>query len=233
MNLNKIYNMPCEEGLLQIDDKSIDLILTDPPFLHEIGGIKRGIAKGCLSQNSMTANEMSDFGKVEIYNFLNLVKPKMKIFNSYIFCSKLQIPYYLNWALENNLKFDLHFWQKIQFMLNKQHFAHGTEYIIRIYDNGCGLNTDCPTSFYKKIKTYKQIKDKLHESEKPVALLFEYIKLSSKENDLILDPFAGSGSTAEACLLAKRNFICFEKLSKFSKIANERLNNYKQQTKMF
>lgn len=50
----------------------------------------------------------------------------------------------------------------------------------------------------------------IHPTEKPVALLEEYIKMSTDPGDLVVDPFAGSGSTLEACLRTGRNGLGFE-----------------------
>jgi len=49
-----------------------------------------------------------------------------------------------------------------------------------------------------------------HPTEKPVAVLEVWIKYLSRENDWVLDPFAGSGSTGEACLRTQRNCVMFE-----------------------
>jgi len=51
---------------------------------------------------------------------------------------------------------------------------------------------------------------RLHEAEKPVELIEDLVKFCSKENDVILDPFAGTLSLAKACLNLKRNAICIE-----------------------
>ena len=48
----------------------------------------------------------------------------------------------------------------------------------------------------------------------------------SKENDVVLDPFIGSGSVAVACKQIKRNYIGFEIDEKYSKIANERVKKF-------
>jgi site-specific DNA-methyltransferase (adenine-specific) len=58
------------------------------------------------------------------------------------------------------------------------------------------------------------------------------IKLVSKENAVILDPFLGSGTTAIACLKLNRNFIGIEKESDYVKIAEARIKPYLSQTKL-
>jgi len=56
----------------------------------------------------------------------------------------------------------------------------------------------------------KRTTNENHPTEKPVDLISYLIEKSSQENDIVLDTFAGSFSTAKACKETKRNFICFE-----------------------
>jgi len=64
-----------------------------------------------------------------------------------------------------------------------------------------------------------------HPTPKPKHFIKEILKILSKENDLILDPFIGSGSTAVACKQLNRNFIGFEISKEYVNVANKRLNN--------
>lgn len=70
--------------------------------------------------------------------------------------------------------------------------------------------------------------NKLHTCEKPQDLLQKIILTSSNENDIVLDCFAGSGSTAQACLETNRNFLCCERDEGYVKIANDRLANWQE-----
>lgn len=65
-----------------------------------------------------------------------------------------------------------------------------------------------------------------HSAQKPVMLLDRLIRLSSNEENIILDPFMGSGSTGIACLLSKRQFVGFENNIDIFKNASDRLNNF-------
>ena len=81
------------------------------------------------------------------------------------------------------------------------------------------------------ILTFKavRVKDRNHPTEKPVDLLRELIKKSSKNGDVILDCFTGSGSTLIACKTLKRKFIGFEKSLEYFKIAENRIREHKKQ----
>jgi site-specific DNA-methyltransferase (adenine-specific) len=68
-------------------------------------------------------------------------------------------------------------------------------------------------------------KDKLHPTQKPVAL-FEYlIKTYTNEGDMVLDNTMGSGTTGVACKNLNRNFIGIEKDKNYFNIALNRINN--------
>ena len=73
------------------------------------------------------------------------------------------------------------------------------------------------TYTFRKEKKYK------HPTQKPVKLMEDIIKISSNENDLVLDCFMGSGSTGVACVNTNRNFIGIEKEEKYFNIAKERI----------
>lgn len=92
-------------------------------------------------------------------------------------------------------------------------------------------NAYCKPNSYEEAKTvYLQplnVADKKlfdHTTIKPMNIISTLIKNSSVENDIILDCFAGSGTTAVACKETNRQFICFEIEPKWAKVANDRLN---------
>lgn len=96
------------------------------------------------------------------------------------------------------------------------------------------------TSFDKALRIFdyaraKQLNAEIreHPTQKPLKLFEWCIKNFSKENDLILDCFSGSGTTAVACHNLKRNFICIEKDYDYWKASVERLENAKAQLKLF
>lgn len=67
---------------------------------------------------------------------------------------------------------------------------------------------------------------RLHEAQKPVALLAFLITLTTREGQVVLDPFIGSGSTAVACQNLGRRFIGFEINPDYVKVANDRLGQH-------
>ena len=231
LELNKIYNMDCLEGMSKLPDNSIDLMVTDPPYLHVKGGMKsKKYNTGTWKAESEMVTKLSDFGENEIYEFLDIAIPKMKKVNMFIFCSKLQLQYYFSYIKKHKLKYDLLVWDKVKYsMKSTKFFTSDIEYIVRIYQDGVSLQkvlneegSKADINYYLKRQSYEQPRGE-HETEKPVELISKYIQLASSENDLIVDPFMGSGTTAIACKRQNRNYIGFELSEEYCQIAEQRL----------
>ena len=72
-----------------------------------------------------------------------------------------------------------------------------------------------------------------HPTVKPIALMEYLVKLVSREEALVIDPFMGSGTTAIACKQLNRNFIGFELSQEYVDIANKRLKGVLRQPSLF
>jgi DNA modification methylase len=187
-----------------------------------------------LDREQFNMKDLGSFGEQDIYDFLNLTEKLMSNPQWYIFCSEKQVFYYLKWCNDNKYKYNILTWNKPLSVMNRERYSTNIEYIIRIYGNGCALNkldleqNPDKTWYYSKYKTFSQIrgKGKLHPSQKPVEILESIIELSSNEGDIILDPFAGSFSTAIGCINKKRNFIGFELQDDVYEVARIRVNTH-------
>ena len=62
-----------------------------------------------------------------------------------------------------------------------------------------------------------------HTTPKPLSLMLELVELFTDPGDVVLDPFAGSGTTGVACLRLGRRFIGYEKDAKYARVAQDRL----------
>ena len=153
--------------------------------------------------------------------------------------------HYFDYLNKNKkLKYDLLVWDKSSdddkySMKSSKFFTQDIEYIVRIYESGVSLNkvwneekTKSDSRYYMKRQKFKQPKGK-HGTMKPVELIERFIELSSNENDIILDGFMGSGTTAVACMNTNRNFIGFELDKKYFELANDRIEKHNKQMELF
>jgi len=79
----------------------------------------------------------------------------------------------------------------------------------------------------------KDSKKKAHPCQMPLALIRRIIEFSSNINEVVLDPFSGSFTTAIACLETNRNYICIEKVKEYFDLGKERINNYNKENRLF
>ena len=226
--LNKIYNEDCNIGIKRIPDNTIDLVIIDPPYLinnHNIK-IKNDLSKEIMKYNS----ELNKYNLSDGYdtNILFELIRVMKKINIYIFCNCEQIPFYINFFVNNfKCKLDILIWNKTNALpLFNNKYLTDKEYCLYFRKGGyCNPKNyeDAKTVFYYPIN----IKDKKkwhHPTIKPEELIRKIIRNSSKENDVVLDCFMGSGTTAICCIKENRNYIGFEINKEFYDISLKRIN---------
>lgn len=226
--LDNIYNEDCYKAIKDIPDKSVDLIITDPPYEMVCGGH----GKGSLADRKTKQNE--EFRQTGLYDgFSNDILKEfvrvMKKINIYIWCSKNQIYQIINYfnSLNRDLNFDILTWHKTNpAPLANMTYLNDTEYCINFRETGCTIKG----SIEEKKKYFitalnKNDKDLFkHNTIKPYSIIKQLVINGSNEGDVVLDTFLGSGTT---CVVAKdlsRHYLGFEISEKWYKIATERLN---------
>lgn len=176
-------------------------------------------------------NELNDnkLTKGINYKILNEFVRVLKKINVYIWCNTTQIPKYLEYFVgKHKCKFEIIVWRKTNAtptFSNK--YLTDKEYCLYFRKGG-----KCMPPNYENAKTVYDlpinVKDKAkfeHTTIKPMLIIKNIVENSTNENDIVLDPFMGSGTTAVACKNLGRHFIGFEKNPKWHKIAVDRLNN--------
>ena len=213
MELNKIYNEDCLEGMKRIPDGSVDLIATDVPYRITSRG-NAGSSGGMMQKDlSMKGKIFEDNDiKIEEYlpEFYRILKEKS---HCYIMCNHINLTHFLKVIDESNFHFiKCLVWVKDNKIMGS-FYMNQFEYIIMLRKGGAKIVNNCGISDVLMFANKKD-KDKngqnLHDSQKPVGLFQTLISQSSKKGETILDPFMGSGTTAIAAIREKRNFIGFE-----------------------
>lgn len=227
METNVIYNCDCLEGLKKLPDHCIDLVVTDPPYEYSNGkDVFRGGGNfGTKSREFY--NQLDNFASGFDMTILDELVRVMKKINIYIFCNKKQLPMYIDYFVkERNCNWQLLTWHKSNpIPACGNHYLNDTEFIFFAAEPGLGLGGSYDTK-----KTYyvtginKSDKDKYgHPTVKPQFMIENFIENSSKEDDIILDPFMGSGTTAVAAKVKNRKYIGWEINEKFYETALNRL----------
>lgn len=211
LELNKIYLGDCLELMKQIPDKSIDLVLTDPPYWISAD---KNMKKQANTKYWNGAAYKKDYWDTDRDSEI----PSKEYFNEILRVSKNAIIFWWNYFIEN---------------LN-----NSSCWIVWDKNNWDNNFADCElawTNFKSAVRMYKYTRNWMlqedmsnkevreHPTQKPVALFKRILENYSEPWMTILDPFLWSWTTAIACKQMWRNFIGIEKEKKYVDIANKRL----------
>lgn len=223
LELNRIYQMDCIEGMKLVPDGSVDLLLTDPPYnvsmksnFHTMGrkGVDFGEWDKEFNQTSwleIACDKVKKGGSVLIFNDYKNIGIMKEVLESKGFVIKEM----LQWKKSNPMprnrdrlyvtSIEIAIWavKGKGWTFNRQ---RGT------YENGI---------FESPIVNHKK---RIHPTQKPVEIIEELVKIHSNENDIVLDCFMGSASTAVAATLHNRKWLGFELEKEYIELANQRLD---------
>ena len=219
----KLLNGDCLEYLDSMQDNSIDLILTDPPYKTIRGGDSGNRPKGMLSGNRRLFEHQTD---IKIFEWMpKLYRVLKEGSHAYIFTNSLNLTEML--VESEKVGFKLHnvlVWEKNN-CTPSQFYMKNCEYVLFLRKGKAKWINNIGSS--KTVHKFNNIiGNKTHPCEKPVELLKFYILNSTKEGDVVLDPFMGTGSCGVACKNLNRNFIGIEKDSKYFEIAQKRIEEF-------
>ena len=222
LELNRIYNLDCVEGMKKMPDKSIDLVVTDPPYLIETSGA--GIYKQADKQYVKELNDIKDGFSTDVLDELCRV---MKHINCYFFCSQKQIMPLLDYFVRGKkCNWNLISWHKtnpVPACCNK--YLTDTEFVLFCREKGVKIygSFDTKRTWYASPLNQSDKKLYGHPTCKPIDIVKNFIINSSQEGAVVLDPFIGSGTTAVAAIKEKRHFIGMELNKEYYDIACERI----------
>ncbi len=207
----------CLEVMRGISDKSVDLICSDPPY--------------GMSYQSAWRTATPQYDKIENDTSLEWLAPVLKEAfrvlkddtHIYLFCNDYAISDFrkemeavgfipkrtLVWVKNNHTSGDLN-----------GDYGNKTEFILYAQKGRRFLNGNRDTNVIEESREASE----LHPTQKPVNLMMFLIEKSSNEGELVLDPFAGSGTTLIAAKQLNRNAIGIEIAPQYAKIAQQRLD---------
>lgn len=218
----EITNEDCMELLKNIDDNSIDLILTDPPYgMNYQSNMRKNKHIRILNDDNL------DWLPSWIYEIKRVCKKDSHL---YIFCSWHNIDIF-KFEIEKYFKVkNILIWEKNAFGMGDLEGDYAPKYEMCIFiNNGKKINGKRESNIIKASRTNNE----LHPTQKPVNLLEFLIEKSTNINDIVLDTFAGSFSTAKACFNTNRRFIGSEINKIHFENAVKELKNHVSQLKLF
>ena len=229
---NTIINDDCMNILKQLPDKCIDLVLTDPPYIIDMNGGKgKAFGDRKLIKDKHIDFIAHDFDWENVFNEFIRVCKKV---NLCIFCSNAQISRTMKFFEDKGYKVTLCVWDKPNpIPLCNMKLVNNLEFIVWVKEDKTPFNNELEVQDKLRSFKYPAPQERIHPTEKPIKLIRHLVNLFSNKNDLVLDCFSGSGTTAVACHNLKRRFICIEKDYDYWKASVERLENAKAQLKLF
>lgn len=246
IELNKIYNEDCLVTLSNIDDNSVDIVVTSPPYNKNIYASASGDKKswGALRgrqiaydtyDDAMPPEDYERWQKKVISECLRILKPSGSMFYNHkdILVNGLIVP--PKWVYD----FPVHqqiVWNRGSSLANDPHYFQPiTEYIYWIVKD--------PKKFFfdKSQATFRQSVWNInfeintdHPAPFPVKLAQNCIRTTRPNDDcIVFDPFMGSASTAIAAIREKCNFIGSEISPKYCKMCETRIKNEFSQLTLF
>ena len=223
----KLYKGDCLELMRGVGTESIDLIVTDPPYKVATGGVpnetnnvilNKNRPKGILTDHSQLIKIIPKFSDwiPECYRVLKNGTHAYFMINSSNLIELANGIEKAGFKIHNILT-----WKKNN-CTPSQFYMKNCEFVIFCRKGKAKYINNIGDS--KTVHEFNNISGKkVHPTEKPIELMKFYIENSSEENDTVLDPFMGSGSTGVACVNTFRNFIGFEIDENYFNIASKRI----------
>lgn len=232
--MNKIIYGDAIKVMKRIKNNSIDTIITDPPYnvVEKMGGFIYLFRKSQVENKDIYTKESMQFDVG--FNQTSWIKEAIRvckyganiiIFNDWenmgkiakeLRKYKIKVKSLNHWQKTNPLPAE---WRR-RFVSGREYFLHSVkpgkyQFNVDKLNNG---------SFEYGLTKKSEKKFGAHPNQKPVILIEQLIRILSKKGDIILDPFAGSGTTGVACINTNRNYILIEKEKKYISIIETRIN---------
>jgi len=209
----------------------VDAVVTDPPYMLSDSG--PGASHFGMSLNKFDGADykaiVSGFDVAGVFGLLEAI---CQPFNLFCFCSNKQISEIMAYHEGKGRATTLLVWHKV----NAAPFANGVwrgdiEYCVHAKDSGAVFIGNAQEK--KKVSEHPIVQDDAHPTVKPLGLMRKYVGICTTEQQTVLDPFMGSGTTGVAAVQMGRKFIGIEREPKYFEIACKRIEQAQRQGDLF
>jgi len=222
--MNKIIEGDCIEVMKELQDNSIDLVATDPPYF---------VARKEFIKDIKTFDEYYSWFESWIKELKRVLKPTgslyvfVPVFNFaelHMLVKKYFIgKQFISWIKPNTMvrQFQTkNYFPKTEFI--GFYTVDEKEYTWNCLFKKYGVQESC--NYFIEPVVYSYMKEGVnHSTQKPLSIIERFIYASSNENDIVLDPFCGSGTTGVACVKLNRNFIGYDINPEYVELTKKRL----------
>ncbi len=240
-----LYHEDCIKILKKLEDKSIDVIFADPPYFLSSGGIschsgkQVSVNKGDWDK-SISIDERIKFNRKWLKECRRVLKDDGTIWISGTFHNIYSIGVSLEkegFSIINNITWvkpnpapnlacrcftnssETILWARKQLTPKKKGKHYFNYQLMKELNN----NKQMKDVWTIKLPTKEEKKYGKHPTQKPVDLLIRIIEASTRENDVVLDPFCGSSTTGVACKMLKRKYIGIDNVIEYLDLSIKRM----------
>jgi len=220
--INKIVNIDCLEGMKELPDGCIDLVVTDPPYGVDYDG---GHFHSGNVDIKRTREKLRGDSTCSVYEWLfpeikRLLKRGGIAYIFYAASKSKEIYKHLCFD-----KYQMLIWNKTNatFASIMARYHHVFEPILYVQKEGAATTWNGGSKERSMLNMKRDSENKFHPTQKPASLIGRLIFNSSNMGDLVCDPMCGSGTTLVAAKQLGRKFIGMEINPDYVAIAEERL----------
>ena len=222
----------CLEVMKEIDDGSIDLIVTDPPYRTTPRG-GTGNSGGMCKKKEFSSGKVFKHNDIKFEEYLpefyRILKDNS---HCYIMCNNKNIIELQNKCIEYGFHFIKNLiWNKGNKIMGQTYMGQ-YEYIVFLRKGIHKKINNCGTPDILNVpnkKTKNEEGKNIHDTEKPVELMKILIENSSNENDIIFEPFSGAGGTIIGAKELGRRYVGVELDEGYCEISKNRLAEVENQ----
>ena len=251
MTFAELYNQDCLDKLKEIESESIDLIFADPPYNLQL---KNKLFRPDASKVSAVNDYWDKFDSFKTYDdftnsWLKECKRVLKKNGSIWVIGSYHNIFRVGKLIQDNSYWILNdvIWNKRNPMPNfkgtRLTNAHETliwaaksekskytfnYHSMKTFNEDKQLRSDWDIPICNGSERITSKNKKIHSTQKPEALLYRVLLCASNKNDIVLDPFMGTGTTGAISKKLGRNFIGIEKDKKYFKVAEQRIKGIKE-----
>lgn len=245
IELNKIYNEDCLQTLSKIEDNSIDLIITSPPYnkghyanknakqsnvWNNLNG--RKIAYDSYNDD-MNPDEYHEWQTKVISECVRVLKPSGSLFYNHKDVINHGVIVPPKWVYQFKVRQQIIWDRQSSCMIDPRYFMPANEWIYWIVKDPKAVFFDKGQSIFKTNIWRMNAEKNPHPAPFPSVMAGNIINCCSREGDIVYDPYMGSGTTAICAIKSNRNYIGSEISANYVELAKDRIKKETQQLSLF